>query len=141
MSWTPDPKRAGFTTGQPYRPIAPNSVRYNAATQQMDPRSLWAYYRDLLQLRNALPALSKGDYQSPFVDGKLMGFQRTDGAQTVWVLINYGKKAARTSIPMRTSAQWRQVFPSTGKNVKDVRGGRLSVVLPAQSVQVLLRQP
>jgi glycosidase len=141
MSWTSDPQRAGFTTGQPYRPIAPNSVRYNAAAQQKDAKSLWAYYRDLLQLRNAHPALSNGDYQSPFVEGKLMGFQRTDGAQTALVLINYDKKAARTSIPLQMSAQWKQVFPPTGKPVKTVAGGKLAVVLPAQSVQVLVRQP
>jgi hypothetical protein len=70
-----------------------------------------------------------------------MGFQRTDGAQTALVLINYDKKAARTSIALQTSAPWKQVFPPTGKPVKTIAGGKLAVVLPAQSVQVLVRQP
>jgi glycosidase len=141
MSWTSDPQRAGFTTGQPYRPIAPNSMLYNAATQQKDSKSLWTYYHDLLQLRNAHPSLSTGDYQHPFVEGKLMGFQRTDGTQTALVLINYDRKAVRTSVPLLTSAAWKQVFPSTGKPVPKVVKGKLHVALPAQSVQVLLRLP
>ncbi len=141
MSWTSEPRRAGFTTGQPYRPIAPNSVTYNAASQQKNSKSLWSFYRDLLQLRNALPSLSKGDYQHPFVEGKLMGFQRTDGEQTALVLINYDKKTVRTTAPLHVSAHWKQVFPATGKAVKSADGGALGVVLPGQTVQVFLRQP
>ena len=141
MSWTADPQRAGFTTAQPYRPIAPNSVRYNAATGQKDPKSLWSFYRDLLHLRNSHPSLSEGAYQHPFVDGKLLGFQRTHGAQTALVLINYGTKAVRANVASDASAQWKQVFPQTRQALKSVLRGALVVAVPAQSVQVFVRQP
>ena len=141
MSWTSDPQRAGFTTAKPYRPIAPNSVRFNAATQQQDPKSLWSFYRDLLQLRNTHTALSKGGYEKPFVDGKLMGFQRTDGAQTALVLVNYDKQPVRTALPMDGPAAWKQVFPATGTPFNVIVQGKLRLAVPAQSVKVLVREP
>lgn len=141
MSWTPEPLRAGFTTAQPYRPIAPNSVRYNAASAQRDPHSLWSFYRDVLRVRNAHTALSQGNYEHPFVQGKVLGFQRTAGAETALVLINYDTQVTKVTVPAQALSRWSHVFPATPPAAVEARQGQLRIALPPQSVRVLVRQP
>jgi len=51
---------AGFTTGTPWLPIAPDAEARNVATQRDDPRSVLALYRALLALRRETPDLQAG---------------------------------------------------------------------------------
>ena len=53
LSWTTDARNGGFTTGQPYRALATNVATHTVQSQQRDPQSIWAFYRDMLALRNA----------------------------------------------------------------------------------------
>ncbi len=57
MPWTTG-ANAGFTTGTPWYPVG--DVGVSAQAQQADPQSLWALYRQLIQLRRVHPALSVG---------------------------------------------------------------------------------
>ncbi|MGJ3240404.1 MAG: alpha-amylase family glycosyl hydrolase [Anaerolineae bacterium] len=51
----------GFTTGTPWHPLADNYAERTVADQTDDPDSLLSYYRDLIALRNAQPALQYGE--------------------------------------------------------------------------------
>lgn len=62
MPWDDAEPNAGFTTGRPWRPLHPDHARANVARQQRDPHSVLNFYRRLIALRAAEPALIHGRY-------------------------------------------------------------------------------
>jgi glycosidase len=62
MQWTAD-ENAGFTTGKPWRDPDSKYKFINVEMQQNDPDSLLSHYRNLIQIRNAHPALQTGEFQ------------------------------------------------------------------------------
>ena len=53
---------AGFTTGTPWHAPQADYTTKNIAAQQADKNSLWTVYNKMIQLRNAEPALRRGNY-------------------------------------------------------------------------------
>ena len=138
MSWTADARGAGFTTSTPFRAIAPNVKQQNAAAQVADPKSIHAFYKRMLKLRNTYPSLASGSYSAPFVQGQALGYQRTLGNETTLVLINYAKQPARLRVPSLPARA--QLSHTDGRRIAPVRAntqGQAHITLPAQSVQVL----
>ena len=142
MSWTADQQGAGFTTGaKPFRPIAANVARYNVASQLADPHSLLSFYKSMLALRNSLPSLSGGSYDAPVVQGRVMAYQRTLGAETTLVIINYCKKASRLTLKnLRPHTAFAVAYPERAPSLQTHAHGELSLGLPAQSVRVYTAQ-
>ena len=96
MSWTAE---GGFSTGQPFRPVSPNAGRFNVADELHDPRSLHAFYKAMLGLRNSRPSIARGSFESSFADGLVLGFQRRLGSERSLVLVNYDTRAAIVTVP------------------------------------------
>jgi len=67
MPWTGDRDGFGFTTGQPYEPLADGAEQANVAAEASDPGSLLSHYRDLIRLRDGVPALH-GDGSTYLLD-------------------------------------------------------------------------
>lgn len=137
MSWTHEPERAGFTTGRPFRPVAPNLKRYNAKEQAADPRSLLSFYKAVLKIRNTRASVARGQFENAFAQDLVLGFERVLGQERTLVLINYGTQPARVDLSSR-QARAQRVFSSddTAASAQQ-RAQPLSVlILPAQSVQV-----
>ncbi len=55
-------KNAGFSTGTAWRAPQADYTTKNIAVQQKDNNSLWSTYNKMIQLRNAEPALRRGNY-------------------------------------------------------------------------------
>jgi len=142
MSWTADKQGAGFTTNsKPFRPVAPNVARYNVAAQLADPSSLLSFYKSMLALRNRLPSLAQGSYDAPVVQGQVMAYQRTLGAETTLVVINYGNKPGKASLKnLQPRAAWAAAYPQRSQTLQTTAQGALSLSLPAQSVRVYTLQ-
>ena len=87
MQWSAE-RGAGFTTGEPWLPLAPDHDRINVQTERADPASMLSLYRQLLALRRAEPALHVGDYQSLDVGPEVLGFVRQYGGRVLGVLLN-----------------------------------------------------
>ena len=142
MSWSAETQRGGFTTGTPFRPVAPNAARWNVAAQLADPHSLLSFYKSMLALRNSLPSLASGSYDAPQVQGRVMAYRRTLDAQTTLVVTNYGTRSATIRLDqLKPRAAFVPVFPQGGKTVAASAQGALRVRLPAQSVRVYTLQP
>ncbi|QTN29381.1 alpha-amylase [Rhodoferax sp. AJA081-3] len=143
MSWTSDKRGAGFTTSiKPFRPIAPNVARYNVAAQLADPNSLLSFYKSMLALRNTLPSLASGSYDAPVVQGGVMAYRRTLGAETTLVVVNYDTKASKLALKdLQPMATLVSAYPAKAKPVAANARGGLRLSLPAQSVQVYRLQP
>ena len=69
-------------------------VKAGAAQQRPDPDSLYTYYKKLIMIRKANPAIARGEYKSVSVEGtKVGGFTAAWEGTTVLVLHNPTKKA------------------------------------------------
>lgn len=63
MAWTPAEPAFGFTSGTPWLPASADAAMRNVERQSADPESVLSWYRRLLALRRATPALHRGDQQ------------------------------------------------------------------------------
>lgn len=140
MSWTGDATTAGFTTGAPFRPVAPNAATNNVQAQQADPASLLNFYRAMLKLRNTLPSISRGSYEHAFAQGLVAGWQRRLGRERTLVLINYGTQRAQAHIEhLPPRAKLASAYPAGGATAARAdRTGTAQLWLAPQSVRVLV---
>jgi len=110
MSWTPT---GGFTTGKAARAASTNLATHNAQAEQAAPDSMLAFYTAMLRLRNTLPAIARGSYLAPRVDGRVMSFQRAWQDQRAVVVLNYGEQAASAAVDgLPPNARLQRVFPA-----------------------------
>jgi alpha-glucosidase len=84
---------AGFSSGLPWLPLHPDYPARNVAAQSDDPDSLFNFYRQLIAIRKASPALKHGDF-FPLDAGSslLLAYLRHYGEQTVLVVLNFGRR-------------------------------------------------
>ena len=142
MSWTADPRTAGFTTGTPFRPPAPNAASHNAEAQRRDPGSLFNFYKTLIALRNSMPSLARGSFEGSFARGLVAGWQRKWAQEHTVVLINYGTEQAQARIEgLPAGARLLSAYPAGSARAAkaDARGGA-SLLLAPQQLRVLLVQ-
>jgi alpha-amylase len=104
MQWTDGPS-AGFTTGSPWNYISSDYTEYNVADEEADPASLLEWYKRLIHVRSASPALTRGtheplDTSTPVV----MAFVRKHDAQTVLCMVNTAPNT-RNNITLTGSAE------------------------------------
>ena len=142
MSWTGSTANAGFTTGRPFRALSANVASANVAAQRDDPASLWSFYRDVIALRQSLPALTRGQYGGALAQDTRMQFRRTlttsAGTDTVWVGFNFGDRAATLDLAdLPAGMVLRRLWPVGAEDVTLDAQGRASVTLPARSFAVL----
>ncbi|HEY0304470.1 MAG TPA: alpha-amylase family glycosyl hydrolase, partial [Longimicrobiales bacterium] len=80
---------AGFTTGQPWEPLAPDSFTANVEVLESDRNSLLNLHRKLIHLRTSEPALGNGEFVPLTTSnpGALAYLRRTSD-QAVLVLAN-----------------------------------------------------
>jgi glycosidase len=142
MSWTGEKRTGGFTSAQPFRPLSPNVFTHNVALQRADPHSIWAFYRDMLKLRNTLPSLALGSYEQAFVDGKVMGYQRKVQGETALVVVNYDSSKANLRVgKLVVSDAWVQAYPLGDLRLAVDSGGIADLEMQPQSVRVFYLRP
>ncbi|HEX6748199.1 MAG TPA: alpha-amylase family glycosyl hydrolase [Longimicrobium sp.] len=98
MQWSAAPN-AGFTTGEPWLPIADDFAAINVEAERDDPRSMLSLCRRLIALRRAEPALAVGAYRSVRADGDVLAYVRSAGDAHFLVVMNLG--AAPTALRRR----------------------------------------
>lgn len=105
MQWGEGPN-AGFTAPEaaPWLPPHPNHrAGVSVAAQAEDPGSLLSYYRRLLALRRAAPALVAGDFEALHPDSEAyLAFLRhdRDSGQTCLVVLNFSGAAQRPAFEL-----------------------------------------
>jgi alpha-glucosidase len=89
MQWDSSPG-AGFTSGEPWLPVAASAARgVSAADERDDPRSLLSLYRRLLWYRKGAPALRHGDYRSLDAPDGIWAYLREAGDERLLVVLNF----------------------------------------------------
>lgn len=99
MSWRGGPG-AGFTTGRPWLPVAPDATDRNVARQSAEPDSILSFYRNLVWLRRETPVLGLGDQAVVEVgDDDVLAYLRRLGAASALVLLNFASRPATVDVP------------------------------------------
>jgi glycosidase len=130
MHWSPG-RAAGFTTGQPWEPLQPDSNTVTVATQDADAASLLNLFRRLIHLRGAQSALSGGalvPLQS--TDSSVAAYVRTDGERPVLVVANLSD-TPRAGVRISTGASGLR--PGRYVRTDLLRGGAASPVNVARN--------
>ena len=101
MQWDGSPN-AGFTTGTPWLPLAPDAGTVNVAAQRDDPGSMLALYRRLIRLRRAEPALAVDSYEPVPAGEDLVAYLRREGERQFLIVLNLGSQPREFAAPGST---------------------------------------
>ena len=81
MQWD-NSANSGFSTVQPWLRVHENYPERNVFAQQSDSSSLLNFYKQLLSIRRAIPALHSGTFEMlSLSDGDVLGYQRQSANQ------------------------------------------------------------
>ena len=90
---------AGFSASRPWLPVHGNFAELNVKTQTQDSDSILNFYRELIALRQATPALYEGKLELREAGFSVCQFTRTYKNQVYRVTINLGSKPVRLQTP------------------------------------------
>jgi alpha-glucosidase len=93
MQWDGSPN-AGFSSASPWLPVDPGYRGLNVKDQAGDPSSLLSFYKTLLRLRKAEPALRLGELR--FLDGPpgILAYERRMEGRGIRVILNFKDRPA-----------------------------------------------
>ena len=100
MQWSPAPG-AGFTSGEPWLPLAEDFREVNVEAERDDPRSMLTLYRRLMDLRRGEPALEVGRFAGVEAEGDVMAYLRRarGGESDFLVVLNLGPRPRVFRVP------------------------------------------
>ncbi|MCB0038212.1 MAG: alpha-glucosidase [Caldilinea sp.] len=100
---------AGFTTGIPWIGVNPNHVAVNLQENLDDPDSIFHYYRRMIALRKATPALVYGRFEAVPAPDALFVYRRIGDEGSCLVVLNLSEEsvefAAEGTLLIGTHAQ------------------------------------
>jgi alpha-amylase len=104
----------------------------------MRDETLLSYYRKLIALRRAHPALASGSFRELSTAGELLVFAREHEASgdAVVVAINRGKDVAVASVPLPELWRGRAPREALGGAPAPTHDGQLTVRVPPRSAQI-----
>lgn len=104
MPWDARQQHAGFSTGQPWLPLAPEHLALSVAQQQPDPNSVFNFSCHLLRWRKAIPQLRRGAIAFYDAPEPVLAIRRElDGLPAVLALLNLGAQAITFTLPESAS--------------------------------------
>lgn len=91
---------AGFSTVEPWLPVAGGADLRNVQTELHDPDSFLTFYRCLLAHRSRYDIFCRGDYETfGEADEQVFMFSRRLGEQHIFVALNFSDETARALLP------------------------------------------
>ncbi len=99
MQWSPT-LHGGFTTGEPWLKVNPDSVSVNVAAQTYDDRSVLSHYRRLIALRKGEPALVYGAFEDlDPAHPTVFAYARRLDAKAFLILANFSRSPIDYALP------------------------------------------
>ena len=90
---------AGFSTVEPWLPLAGDFATCNVASQRADPASLYNLYRRLLALRRSRAALTRGSYRPLDAPGEVLAYLREADGERVDGRAEFRRRALDVVVP------------------------------------------
>jgi alpha-glucosidase len=89
MQWNAE-AHGGFTTGEPWLPLAEDYGHENVANLSADAHSILSLYRTLIEFRKATPELVAGSYAPVATTGDLLIYRREYEGKALLIVLNLG---------------------------------------------------
>jgi alpha-glucosidase len=110
MQWS-DAPFAGFSPQEPWLPVNDDYREVNVRAQEQAPDSLLHWYRHLIRLRRAEPALRRGAYRRLVQDHpEVFAYGRELGDQRLLVALNFARRPRAVRLP--EGARWERLLSS-----------------------------
>jgi alpha-glucosidase len=93
MQWDTGPN-AGFTTAEPWLPLADDVATVNVAAERDDPTSMLSLHRRLIALRRSESVFEIGSYRGIPAEGDLLAYVREHRGRRFLVALNLGAAPA-----------------------------------------------
>ncbi|MGE3831311.1 MAG: alpha-amylase family glycosyl hydrolase [Parvibaculaceae bacterium] len=131
MPWDGSPN-AGFTSGEPWLPLAPDAAELSVASEKKDPDSMLTLTRALIELRRAEPALSTGDWALiPVIN--VLAFTRKSAGRQFIIVLELESRAAEVDLGMNATGR---VALSTHAGRKGQTIGRRFALRPDEALVI-----
>ena len=126
MSWRAG-TGAGFSSGPPWLPLAPDADARNVEGEAADPDSVLSVYRQLLRLRRATPALQAGSQELVAAeDADVLAYLRRAEAGAVFVALNFASRPASVAVPPADRGRaWRMAFSTASRTAGEMLSGSM----------------
>ena len=124
MQWS-DAANAGFSSVKPWLPVQEEFAAINVARAEADPDSLLHWYRHLIRVRRAEPALTRGSYRRLAQGSGVLGYVREHDGDRIAVLLNFESRARPAALP--TGATWRVLASSAHQPGDRLVGGTIEL--------------
>jgi alpha-glucosidase len=137
MQWNTS-ENAGFGKGKPWLKVHKNFTKRNVATQEKETGSLLNFYKNLLAIRKATPALQKGLFiPLTFEPRALLAYLREYENQTILVVLNFTRHKVRLALgPRLREAGWELLLSSKRSQVPEIKKGWLPLLGYEASVYI-----
>ena len=114
---------------------ADKQIKETAADQLADGASLLSYYKKLIAVRQANPAIARGDYTALALTSRLGGFIATLDGESVCVLHNTTGSPITLDLSADTDMQFHEIAAAIGQGTAELDG--TAVTLDAMTSAVL----
>ena len=110
-------RKGGFTTGNGWMEVNPNTSNINVETQIVDDQSILNYFRKMVSLRKTNPVLTYGSYQ-PIETGPdyVFSFVRQMEKEKVMIMLNFSDHTVK--FPIEDPHISKQLIGNYGDNEK-----------------------
>jgi alpha-glucosidase len=104
MQWDVS-SNAGFTSGKPWLPVAPDASARNVAVERKDNGAILHLYRRLIALRKQQSAIALGGYTTLRTTGDVLAYRRSYADERVVVVLNFSDQVQTCRLPEITSGR------------------------------------
>ncbi len=103
-------------------------------------RELQAFYKSVIGLRHAYPALRTGDFKVIYAREQAVAYRRSLQGQELVVVFNAGETSVRVALSTEGlhATRFTPLWPEPGDALTQVSGAGLNIQLPPQQGMVLL---
>ncbi len=99
MPWDAELPQAGFSTGEPWLPVAPEHLPLAVSLQETDPKSVLNFTRGFLRWRRGHPTLITGDIAFIATEPGLVAFERRSEQERLLVVCALTGDGFRLRLP------------------------------------------
>ena len=92
MQWDSS-HHAGFSTANPWLPVATDFNRFNVAIQSQEADSALTLYRRLIALRTEKSALHSGPYREILCDDHVLAYSRLSPTESFLIVLNFTRES------------------------------------------------
>ncbi|WP_046213823.1 glycoside hydrolase family 13 protein [Paenibacillus wulumuqiensis] len=132
VQWEDGPN-GGFSTGEPWMPVNPNTREINVRQQQDDPDSILNFYREIIRIRKQHKTLVYGNYEDILPEDEQIYAYTRAGKEDRWLIVlNFSSSPADFRLPDADSLANAELMLHTHPD----RGADPSAILSGKQVQL-----